>query len=77
MKKLAFYQKTKTHGVDRHGIDITSNEEPNHEVRSENVHSTGEPPTFIEGNVVKQGRLEADLVACSWIFVQEEPGDER
>jgi hypothetical protein len=75
MEELTFNQKTKTHGVDGHGIDITSNEEPNHEVRSEDVHSASEPPTLIKGNVVEQGRLEADLVACSRIFVQEKPGD--
>jgi len=73
VKELALDQETKRHTVDRHGIDVKSNEEANHEVRPKDTHDTTEEPPLIKGDVVEQGRLPADLVSAIGLFVQEGP----
>ena len=73
MEELALNQETERHAVDGHGVDITTNEKANHEVRPENTHDTSEEPPLIKGDVVEQGRLPANGVAGFGFFIQEAP----
>ncbi|KAL7467539.1 hypothetical protein ACHAXS_007794 [Conticribra weissflogii] len=69
MEKLTFYQETERHTVNRHGVNVASDEESNHEVGTDDTHCSSEEPTFIEGDVVEQWRLEANLKSSSTSLV--------